>query len=58
MVPPDEALAPVILPVMVPIVQVNVLATEAVSVRLGDVPLQVEAVARFVTTGVGLTVTV
>jgi hypothetical protein len=55
---PDAALAPVIPPVMVPTVQENVLATEAVSVVFGLVPLQIDWVAAFVTTGFGLTVTV
>jgi hypothetical protein len=55
---PELALAPVMLPVIVPRVQANVLATEAVREIFGDVPLHVDAVATLVTTGVGLTVTV
>jgi hypothetical protein len=55
---PDPALAPVILPVMVPIVQANVDGVLEVSVRFGLVLLQMESVAPFVTTGVGFTVTV
>jgi len=55
---PDEALAPVMPDETVPIVQVKLLAALAVSGMLGDVPLQVLAVAAVVTTGLGLTVTV
>jgi hypothetical protein len=55
---PDPADAPVILPVTVPIVHANVLVTLAVSEMFGLVPVHVDAVAAFVTTGVGLTVTV
>ena len=55
---PDPALAPLMLPVTAPTVQVNVLGVLAVSEMFGPVPLQVEAVAAVVTTGVGLTVTV
>ena len=55
---PDPALAPVIPPVIVPTVQVNVLGAEAVKLIFGPVPLQVEAMLDVVTTGVGLTVTV
>ncbi len=58
MVLPEPALAPVILPVTVPTVQVNVLAVVAVSDILGLVPLQIAAVLAVVTTGTGLTVTV
>jgi hypothetical protein len=58
MVPPDPALAPVMPPVMVPMVQANVLGALDVRVILGPAPLQAEAVARLVTAGVGLTVTV
>ena len=46
------------LPVIVPIVQVKVLAALAVKLIFGPAPLQVLAVAAFVTTGFGLTVTV
>ena len=52
-VDPDPALAPVIPPVMLPIVHVNVLGTLAVKPMFGPVPLHVEAVAAVVTTGVG-----
>jgi hypothetical protein len=55
---PDPAVAPVILPVTVPIVQENVLGALAVSAMFGLVAVQIEAVAAFVTAGVGLTVTV
>ena len=58
MIDPEPAPAPVMLPVIAPIVQVNVLATEAVRLIFGPVPLQVLAVAELVTIGVGLTVTV
>lgn len=43
---------------MVPMVQVNVLATLAVKLMTGPVPLQLLAVAALVTSGVGYTVTV
>ena len=55
---PDPTLAPVIPPVIVPTVQVNVLGAEAVKVIFGPVLLQVVAVLTVVTTGLGLTVTV
>jgi hypothetical protein len=58
MVLPDPALAPVMPPTIVPIVQLNVLGALAVSEIFGPVLLQVEAVRLVVTTGVGLTVTV
>ena len=48
-------LAPVIPPVIVPNVQVKVLATLAVNAIFGPIPLQVEAVAELVTVGVGFT---
>ena len=51
-------LAPVILPVIVPMVHVKVLATLAVKLMFGPVPLQVLFVDAVVTAGVGLTVTV
>ena len=57
-VPPELALAPVIPPVIVPIVHVKLLGVLEVSVIFGPVPLHVLAVATLVTTGVGLTVTV
>ena len=56
-VPPDPALAPVILPVIVPMVHAKLLGTLEVNVIFGPVPLQVLAVAALVTAGVGLTVT-
>jgi hypothetical protein len=55
---PDPALAPVIPPVMVPIVHAKVEGVLEVSVRFGLVLLQIESVAPLVTTGVGFTVTV
>lgn len=58
MVLPELALAPVMLPVIVPIVQANVLGALAVKAIAGLVPLQVAAVLAVVTSGVGLTVTV
>ena len=58
MVEPDPADAPVILPVIVPTVQVKVLGVLAVRAILVAVPLQIVAVLAVVTTGVGFTVTV
>jgi len=58
MVAPLPALAPVIPPVIVPMVHANVLGTLAVKAILGPVPLQVIAVLAVVTTGLGFTVTV
>ena len=58
MVPPELLLAPVILPVMVPIVQANELAALAVNAILAPVKLQVVFVAALVTAGFGFTVTV
>jgi hypothetical protein len=55
---PEPALAPVIPPVMVPIVQLKLLPTLAVRAMLGDKPLHTVAVLDVVTTGEGLTVTV
>jgi hypothetical protein len=55
---PDPALAPVIPPLIVPIVHAKLLGALAVSAMFGLVALQVAAVAGFVTTGVGFTVTV
>jgi hypothetical protein len=55
---PDPALAPLILPTIVPIVQVNVLGTVAVNEIFGLPPLQIAAGGVFVTAGSGLTVTV
>jgi hypothetical protein len=58
MVPPDPALAPVISPVIIPIVQVKLPGILDVSVIFVPVPLQILAVAELVTAGAGLTVTV
>jgi hypothetical protein len=58
MVLPEPELAPVIPPVIVPTVQLYVLATVAVNPILVVPPLQTLAVFGVVTTGVGLTVTV
>jgi hypothetical protein len=58
MVEPDPADAPVMLPETVPTVHVNVDGTLAASAMFGLVALQIETVEGFVTTGVGLTVTV
>ena len=55
---PDEADAPVIPPVIVPIVQENVLGAVAVKAILGLTPLQIAAEFAVVTDGVGFTVTV
>jgi hypothetical protein len=52
---PEAALAPVMPPVIVPIVQLNVLGALAVKLIFGPVPLQVLAVAELVTAGVGFT---
>ena len=57
-VDPDPALAPVIPPTIVPIVQLNVLAALAVNEIFGFVLLQIVEVLALVTTGVGFTVTV
>jgi hypothetical protein len=57
-VPPLPALAPVIPPVTVPTVHVNVLGTLEVSVRLVLELLQMAVVTGLVTAGVGFTVTV
>ena len=58
MVVPEPALAPVMPPVMVPVVHAKALGVLAVKVILELVPLQVLAVAAFVTAGTGFTVTV
>lgn len=58
MLEPVPALAPVMLPVIVPIVQLNVLAVLAVNGIAGLVPLQISKAAAVVTTGVGFTVMV
>jgi hypothetical protein len=57
-VAPDPAVAPVMLPVIVPIVHVNVLGAVAASAILVAVALHIVAVLAVVTAGVGLTVTV
>lgn len=57
-VAPEPELAPVMPPVIVPTVQVNVLAVVAVNAILVVPPLQIAAVLAVVTTGVGFTVTV
>lgn len=57
-VPPLPAEAPVIEPVTVPRVQVNVLETEAVNVIPVPVALQILSVVEFVTDGTVLTVKV
>ena len=58
MVEPEPLLAPVTVPVPAAVVQLKVLGVLDVKLILGDVPLQVIAVAELVTTGFGLTVTV
>lgn len=58
MIAPDPGLAPVIPPVMVPMLHVKLLAILAVRLILGLVPLQVVAVAELVTAGAAFTVTV
>jgi hypothetical protein len=58
MVAPEPGLAPVIPPVIVPIVQAKLLGAEAVNAIIGLDPPQTVVVAEFVTTGLGLTVTV
>lgn len=58
MVEPDPAEAPVILPVIAPIVQLKLLAAVATSAMFVVPPLQMAAVLAVVTTGVGFTVTV
>ena len=57
-VDPLPPLAPVIDPVIVPTVHVNVEAVDDVNAIFVAVPLQIVAVLAVVTTGVGLTVTV
>jgi hypothetical protein len=58
MVDPFPGLAPVIPPVIVPMVHIKVLGIEEVNVIPGAVPLQIVVVAALVITGRGLTVTV
>jgi hypothetical protein len=55
---PEPGLAPVIPPLIVPIVQEKLLATEADKLILGPDPLHVTAVFPVVTFGAGFTVTV
>ena len=57
-VEPELALAPVILPVIVPMVHANELGAVDVKLMPAPLPLQVMAVDALVTAGVGLTVTV
>lgn len=56
-VAPLPGAAPVMPPVIVPTVQLNVLVADAVNAILVAVPLQIAAVFGVVTTGVGFTVT-
>ena len=58
MVEPEPAPAPVMPPVIVPIIQVKLLGAEAVNAIFGLTPLQIVAVVGVVTTGPGFTVTV
>ena len=55
---PAPPLAPIILPIMVPIVHENVLGVVEIKTIPGPVPLQVLAVGAFVIAGAGFTVTV
>ena len=57
-VPPEPAVAPVIPPVTVPIVQLKVLGAVEVSAILVAELLQIVVAAAVVTTGLGFTVTV
>ena len=57
-VAPELALAPVMLPVIAPTVQLKLLAVLAVNAMFGPIPLQVLALADVVTNGTGFTVTV
>jgi hypothetical protein len=56
-VTPAPAFAPAIVPKFVPNVQIKLLGTDEVNAKFGLVPLQTDAVAKFVTAGFGLTVT-
>ncbi len=58
MAAPEPATAPVTLPVMVPSVQLKLLAALDVKAILVEAPLQILFVEALVTAGVGLTVTV
>ena len=55
---PEPAEAPLMLPVLVPNVQLKLLATLDVNETLGLVPLQIVALVALVSTGTGFTVTV
>jgi hypothetical protein len=56
-VPPEPGDAPAMLPLMLPIVQVNVAGVVADNMMFGLVALQIETDAGLTTTGVGFTVT-
>lgn len=58
MVDPELELAPVIPPVIAPMVQEKLLGAEAINAIFGLFPLQMVAVLGVVTIGDGLTVTV
>ena len=58
MVVPDPEAAPVMPPVIVPIVQLKVLGIEAVNAMFVDAPLQISIALKFVKTGKVLTVKV
>jgi hypothetical protein len=58
MIFPEPAVAPVIPPLIAPIVHVNVLEEVDDNAMFGDVPLQMVALLAVVTAGVGFTVTV
>ena len=58
MVEPEPALAPVVPPVIVPIVHANVLAALAVRLIFVLLPLQILFVLAVVTAGIGFTVIV
>ena len=58
MLAPLLALAPVIEPVLVPNVHAKLLATEAVKLIFGLIPLQIDAAVALLTLGTGLTVIV
>lgn len=55
---PELAVAPLIRPMLVPIVQLKLLAALAVSAIFGLVPLQTVALVALVRAGAGFTVTV
>ena len=56
-VEPEEAVAPLILPLLVPNVQLKLLAILADNATLALVPLHIVAVVALVNEGAGLTVT-